>query len=61
MTSAFSSMLARQSLLPEVLTWCKQFHRSNFLVSTAFHDDVALSQATAGLSNNHNSKTVCEA
>ena len=28
MTSAFSSMLALQSLLPELLTCCKQFHRS---------------------------------
>jgi hypothetical protein len=32
MTSAFSSMLARQCLLPEGLTWCKPFHRSNFIV-----------------------------
>ena len=30
MTSAFSSMLALQSLLPELLTSYKQFHRSHF-------------------------------
>jgi hypothetical protein len=34
--------------------------RVQSFVSTAFYSDVSPSQATAGLSSNHDSKTVCE-
>jgi len=55
----FDSMLFCEGYFGKGST--EQKHREHtFFVSTAFYSDAPESQAIAGLSTNHDSKTVCE-